>query len=43
MASYSSVMSGARFEWDEKKNREDQAKHGVSFEPAQYAFADPDR
>jgi uncharacterized protein len=29
------------FEWDEEKNRENQAKHGVSFEEAQEAFADP--
>ncbi len=32
-----------RFEWDEKKNRENQKKHGVSFSSAQYAFADPNR
>jgi len=31
------------FEWDEQKNVENQIKHGVSFEEAQYAFADPDR
>jgi uncharacterized protein len=31
----------ASFEWDEVKNRENQAKHGVSFEQAQFAFADP--
>jgi uncharacterized DUF497 family protein len=30
-------------EWDEQKNRENQAKHGVSFEEAQYAFDDPHR
>ena len=36
-------MTGARFEWDEKKNRANQEKHGVSFELAQYAFADPKR
>ena len=29
------------FEWDEDKNQENQAKHGVSFEEAQHAFADP--
>jgi uncharacterized DUF497 family protein len=29
------------FEWDEEKNRENHAKHGVSFDQAQYAFADP--
>ena len=31
------------FDWDEAKNRENQEKHGVSFEEAQYAFADPKR
>lgn len=31
------------FEWDESKNQENQIKHGVSFEEAQYAFADPRR
>lgn len=36
-------MSTVRFEWDEKKNRHNEAKHGVSFERAQYAFADPKR
>ena len=30
-----------RFEWDEKKNRENQKKHGVSFEIAVEVFADP--
>ncbi|MEZ4729123.1 MAG: BrnT family toxin [Caldilineaceae bacterium] len=33
----------ATFEWDERKNQENQDKHGISFERAQYAFADPDR
>lgn len=33
----------ASFEWDETKNSENQAKHGVSFEEAQFAFADPNR
>ena len=36
-------MSRVRFEWDEKKNKENIAKHGVSFEIVQYAFADPNR
>jgi len=36
-------MAKTRFEWDPKKDRENQKKHGVSFEFAQYAFADPDR
>ncbi len=31
------------FEWDERKNQENQAKHGVSFEEAKAAFADPNR
>lgn len=31
------------FEWDADKDRENQAKHGVSFEFAQYAFSDPRR
>lgn len=31
------------FEWDEKKNKQNIEKHGVSFEAAQYAFADPNR
>lgn len=33
-------MTKAKFEWDEKKNRENQEKHGVAFELAHYAFAD---
>ena len=36
-------MSKVQFEWDEKKNKENITKHGVPFEVAQYAFADPDR
>lgn len=36
-------MSTARFEWDIKKDLENQDKHGVSFTEAQYAFADPRR
>ena len=31
------------FEWDENKNRANQKKHDLSFEEAQYAFADPKR
>jgi uncharacterized DUF497 family protein len=31
------------FEWDKKKDLENQEKHGVSFEEAQYAFADENR
>ena len=36
-------MSKASFEWDVEKDLENQAKHGVSFAQAQYAFADPHR
>ena len=36
-------MSTVSFEWDESKNLENQEKHGVSFELAQYAFADQNR
>lgn len=36
-------MAQVRFEWDERKNRRNQRKHGVDFGTAQYAFADPDR
>ena len=31
------------FEWDSGKDRINQSKHGVSFEEAQLAFADPGR
>ena len=31
----------AHFEWDAKKDSENQQKHGVSFASAQYAFATP--
>lgn len=36
-------MKTMKFEWDPLKDRENQEKHGVPFEVAQYAFADPDR
>ena len=36
-------MPKTRFEWDPAKDRENQKKHGVAFELAQYAFADSDR
>ena len=29
--------------WDEEKNMENKAKHGISFNTAQYVFADPNR
>ena len=31
------------FEWDREKNRQNQEKHGVSFEKAKRAFLDPGR
>ena len=34
-------MGMESFEWDEDKNQENVKKHGVSFEEAEYAFADP--
>jgi uncharacterized DUF497 family protein len=36
-------MAKARFDWDERKNHENQRKHGVSFELSQLAFADSKR
>jgi uncharacterized DUF497 family protein len=36
-------VAEVRFEWNEKKNRQNQQKHGVPFNLAQYAFGDPDR
>jgi uncharacterized DUF497 family protein len=36
-------MANQTFEWDRNKNVENQAKHGVSFDLAQHAFADPKR
>ncbi len=36
-------MKKAKFEWDSSKDKQNQDKHGVSFEFAQYAFADPNR
>jgi len=33
-------MSDIQFEWDERKNRENQRKHKVSFEEAQSTFFD---
>ena len=31
------------FEWETLKNAENRRKHGISFDKAQYAFADPHR
>ena len=36
-------MELTRFEWDEAKDRQNQAKHGVPFAIAQYAFGDRKR
>ena len=36
-------MPNASFAWDEEKDRENQQRHGVSFELAQYAFTDSNR
>ena len=36
-------MAKARFEWDGRKDHENQDKHGVSVGKAQFAFADPSR
>ena len=36
-------MATVRFEWDDRKDRQNQVKHGVPFALAQYAFADPKR
>ncbi|MBI5202380.1 MAG: BrnT family toxin [Elusimicrobia bacterium] len=34
---------GSHFEWDDRKDFENRAKHAISFWEAQYAFADPRR
>lgn len=36
-------MRKTAFEWDEEKDNENQAKHGISFLTAQQAFLDPYR
>ena len=36
-------MAKTRFEWDAGKDATNQEKHGVPFQLAQYAFADPRR
>jgi hypothetical protein len=36
-------MSKGSFEWDDDKDLANQAKHGLSFSEAQYAFGDPNR
>lgn len=37
------VMAKARFEWDTRKDEENQKKHGVSFAKAQFEFGDSNR
>ena len=37
------MEDSVQFEWDNKKDRENQRKHDVPFSLAQYAFADPNR
>ena len=37
---YNVVMEELRFEWDERKNKENQLKHDVSFEEARTVFYD---
>jgi uncharacterized DUF497 family protein len=34
------MYKGFSFDWDERKNRSNQAKHGISFEEATTAFYD---
>jgi uncharacterized DUF497 family protein len=36
-------MARITFEWDDRKDAENQRKHGVGFEAAQRAFLDPKR
>ena len=36
-------MAETGFEWNSRKDRENQNTHGVAFAVAQHAFADPDR
>ncbi len=36
-------MKKARFEWDTRKDSDNQEKHGIAFSMAQLAFADPRR
>jgi uncharacterized protein len=36
-------MGRASFDWNVEKDLENQAKHGVSFTQAEYAFVDPQR
>jgi uncharacterized DUF497 family protein len=36
-------MEERRIVWDENKNTENKLKHGIGFETARFAFADPER
>lgn len=36
-------MKKTHFEWDDEKDKENQARHNVSFSLAQHAFLDPHR
>jgi uncharacterized DUF497 family protein len=36
-------MARAHFDWDPEKDADNQRKHGVAFDRAQHAFADPRR
>jgi uncharacterized DUF497 family protein len=36
-------VTKATFDWDTDKEKENQAKHGISFSTAQQAFLDPQR
>jgi hypothetical protein len=36
-------MTKSHFDWDDEKDKENQAKHGVSLSTAQHAFLDPNR
>lgn len=40
---YDINMNKTRFEWDNKKDRINQKKHGIAFSLAQFAFTDPKR
>ena len=37
---YTVGVADLRFEWDERKNRSNRQKHGISFEEAQTVFLD---
>jgi uncharacterized DUF497 family protein len=37
---YNVIMNSIRFSWDDRKNKDNQAKHNVSFEEAQSVFFD---